>query len=85
MAIIRKLSGETHSVKPHKTAVDATYQVILDANGNHLFHLSTYGSDDRASLPKVSQTFQVDEEMASALVSALYSAFGNAILANIEQ
>lgn len=74
MAIIRSISRGSSSVKRHPTSVDATYQVIADAAGT-LFHLSTYGSESRASEAKVSQTFQVDRDSAQKLIAALREAF----------
>lgn len=57
--------------------MDATFQSLTDQNGDPIFHLSTYGSDDRASEPKVSQTFQIDQVTAEALVKAMQSTFGD--------
>ncbi len=74
MAIIRSLARGSSEVSRHRTSVDATYQVISDDAGT-LFHLSTYGSDDRASQPKVSQTIQLDRAAAEALRDALREAF----------
>lgn len=37
--------------------------------------LSTYGSDTRASRPKVSQTIQMDRDIARQLVAVLKDAF----------
>lgn len=74
MAIIRSLSQGSSAVSRHRTSVDATYQVLADASGT-LFHLSTYGSDDRASEPKVSQTVQLERPAAADLIAALRQAF----------
>ena len=74
MAVIRSISRGSSEVSRHPTSVDATYQVVADDLGT-LFHLSTYGSDGRASQPKVSQTIQFDEAAASDLVTALREAF----------
>lgn len=74
MAIIRSLQQVVQDVVRHRTEVDATFQVLEDANGR-LFHLSTYGSDQRASQPKVSQTIQLDRARATELVAALHKAF----------
>lgn len=74
MAIIRSLSRGSSDVSRHRTTVDATFQVVTDGTGT-LFHLSTYGSDDRASQPKVSQTIQLDRDGAELLITALREAF----------
>ena len=74
MAVIRSLSPGSSPVSRHRTTVDATYQVVTDSSGV-LFHLSTYGSDERASEPKVSQTVQLDRTIAEELLNALRRAF----------
>lgn len=74
MAIIRSLSKGTSVVARHPSSVDATYQVISDATGT-LLHVSTYGSDDRMSPPKVSQTLQLDRTVAMQLLAVLREAF----------
>lgn len=74
MAIIRSIEQANRNVKRHRTSVDATFQVVDDPAGR-LFHLSTYGSDDRLSEPKVSQTIQLNREEAEVLVQALRDAF----------
>jgi hypothetical protein len=74
VAVIRSISRGSSVVSRHRTSVDATYQVVADDAGT-LFHLSTYGSDGRASQPKVSQTIQLDRTAASDLLKALREAF----------
>jgi len=74
MAIIRSIERGTSSVRRHPTQADATYQIIEDESGR-LFHLTTYGSDDRVSGPKPSQTIQLDQFRAQELVGALREAF----------
>lgn len=80
MARIRSLSKSARSISPHKTDVDATFQAVLTPSGVDLFHLSTYGSDHRASEAKVSQTFQIDKPMAAALITELVGIFGPSVL-----
>jgi hypothetical protein len=46
---------------------DCGYQVVESTSGR-LLQLSTFGSDSRASEPKVSQTIQLDERRAGELV-----------------
>ena len=75
MARIRKLSPETSSTSQvHPTQVDCRWQVV-PAGDSVLFQLSTYGSDDRESRPKVSQTIQLDRQTAIELVARLRETF----------
>jgi hypothetical protein len=75
MAIIRTITLGTRDLHAHTTEVDSEYQEVSRPDGSKLFQLSTFGSDDRVSEPKVSQTIQLDEERATALVSALRQVF----------
>lgn len=76
MAIVRSLTIDEHSrSRPHPTLVDCRWQQIEGSNGATLFQLSTYGSDDRESNPKVSQTIQMDREIAAKLVAELVRIF----------
>ncbi len=74
MAVIRSLTPSAQALKRHRTEADATFQVLEDGAGR-LFQISTYGSDQRASQPKVSQTIQLEREQAAALVKELRRAF----------
>lgn len=67
----------SQSIQEHRSEVDATFQVVKDAAGRPIFHLSTYGSDQRKSEPKVSQTIQVDEIIGRRLIRELTLAFGS--------
>ena len=49
--------------------------MVSGAGGARLFQLSTYGSDTRASEPKVSQTIQIDKDVARELVEQLRKTF----------
>lgn len=75
MALVRSLFKGTQHIKPHTTEVDCFHQVVIDDNGRTLLHLSTFGSDSRASGPKSSQSLQVDKEIASQLVALLERTF----------
>lgn len=55
MARIRSFAEDTSSTRRHPTEVDATYRTVIDVD-RVLFQLSTFGSDQRTSEPKVSQT-----------------------------
>jgi hypothetical protein len=74
MARIRSLTPATGDSRQHPTEVDCTYQVI-HGKRELLLQLSTYGSDDRRSQPKVSQTLQIDRKQAAELVRILRDAF----------
>lgn len=76
MALVRSLEQDDRSnSRPHPTEVDCRWQIISGPGGPVLFQLSTYGSDDRESEPKVSQTIQFDRETAAQLVARLRDAF----------
>lgn len=76
MALVRSLKHDDRSTsRPHPTEVDCRWQVINGPQGAALFQLSTYGSDSRESEPKVSQTIQLDRDMAAQLVARLRDTF----------
>lgn len=75
MAIIRSFTLGSRDLRPHATEVDSEYQLVKREDGSALFQLSTFGSDDRQSEPKVSQTIQLDESAAAALVDAIRTVF----------
>lgn len=74
MARVRSLEKGTQNVRPHPTTVDCHYQVVASEDGT-LLHLSTFGSDDRASAMKSSQTLQLDEKVAGKLLNVLLATF----------
>lgn len=74
MARIRSIHPITSNVKPHPTLVDCGYQIVQSPEGT-LLHLSTYGSDQRKSEPKVSQTLQLDRKTASQLIEIMRQTF----------
>ncbi|MCR6030344.1 hypothetical protein GGQ22_02680 [Nocardioides sp. zg-579] len=65
MARVRTLTESFGNSRVHPTEVDCSWQVVA-AGGERLLQLSTYGSDNRRSEAKVSQTLQLDR--ASALM-----------------
>lgn len=75
MAIIRSLTPGIQNVKAHESEVDCTFQVVEAPDGSRLLHLSTFGSEKRQSQPKVSQTIQLDREMAAQLVQVIKMTF----------
>lgn len=74
MALVTELFSDTRHSKAHPTEVECGWQVINDG-GRRLLQLSTYGSDQRQSEKKVSQTLQLDESMAMELVEIIRSTF----------
>ncbi|MBO0923781.1 hypothetical protein J1G44_06165 [Cellulomonas sp. zg-ZUI199] len=68
-----------HEVKGHgtrhSTDVDCLYFHFLDTGGSQVLQLSTLGSDQRQSQPKVSQTFQIGAEGAAELRQILDRTF----------
>ena len=74
MARIRSLKQGIGEARAHPTEVDCEYRVISDGK-NNLLQLSTFGSDVRASGPKVSQTIQFDRRTAEQLVEVIRRAF----------
>ncbi|MWV58603.1 hypothetical protein [Rathayibacter sp. VKM Ac-2754] len=75
MARIRSLRVGTQNVSVHQTEVDCSYQEVVAEDGSRYIHLSTFGSDDRKSGPKSSQTLQMDERAARELIEILISTF----------
>jgi hypothetical protein len=63
------------SVKIHPTEVDCFYQTIVDDSGTKFLHLTTFGSDDRRSNPKSSQSIQLDERSARELLRVIRATF----------
>ena len=76
MARVRELFADDRSSRAHPTEVECGYLVLTDANGHRLLQLSTYGSDDRQSEKKVSQTIQIDAIVARELVDLMQQTFG---------
>jgi 5-methylcytosine-specific restriction protein B len=74
MAIVRTFFEDARSSGVHPTEVDCGWQLITH-HGAPIIQLSTYGSDQRASEKKVSQTLQFDERGAAELVSILLRCF----------
>ena len=59
--------------KAHPTEVDAAWSIVNDTSGR-LIQISTYGSDTRKG-SGVSQTLQLDEKQAEALIRAIEETF----------
>ncbi|MFF0266872.1 hypothetical protein [Kribbella sp. NPDC004536] len=75
MAKVRSFSEGTQSVKAHPTEVDCCYQIVTTDDGSKLLHLTTFGSDERQSKPKSSQSIQIDEAGALELMQVIRAAF----------
>lgn len=75
MAILRSLAPTTQKVKAHSSWVDCEFAIVADSRGEALVHLSTFGSDDRMSHRKSSQSMQVDRVIAEQLVEMLTDVF----------
>ncbi|MBP1781163.1 hypothetical protein J3R08_001013 [Micromonospora sp. HB375] len=74
MARVRSFSASRQRIKPHPTEVDCEYAVI-EGGDLRLLHLSTFGSDDRASERKSSQSLQLDLQTARQLMEVIEEAF----------
>ena len=80
MARIVKVAAGHQDVRPHTSEVECYVQTLTDPKGELLVHLSTFGSAQRQSEPKSSQTMQVDKEIAADLVAYFIAAFGKSVL-----
>ncbi|MBB2944606.1 5-methylcytosine-specific restriction protein B [Actinoplanes lutulentus] len=58
----------------HRTEVECGWQLV-DRRGETLLQLSTYGSEQRQSEKKVSQTIQLDRARAEELLEIMRRAF----------
>ncbi|WP_207454655.1 hypothetical protein [Desertivibrio insolitus] len=77
MAVLRSLRQGTKKFRLHPTRVDGEWSVVSDSSSGVLFQLTTFGSDERVSEPKPSQTIQLDADMARELIAALRATFGS--------
>ena len=76
LARIRSFKEVAGRTQLHPTEVDAEWSVVETNEGAKYLQISTFGSDSRASEPKVSQTIQLDEDLARELVRAIDMTFG---------
>lgn len=67
MAVVGEYFEDTANAKRHPTVVECGWQIVRDGD-ERLLQLSTYGSDQRASGKKVSQTLQFDRAALAALI-----------------
>ena len=75
MAKIREFEPGMQTVKPHPTEVHCYFQQVVGSTGEVLLHLSTFGSSDRESAPKSSQSLQLGVEAARSLVEIIEATF----------
>ena len=75
MARIRSIQTRGDVTAAHPTEVDAEVRRVTLPGGNVLLQLSTFGSDQRASEPKVSQTIQFDRAAAARLKDLIEETF----------
>src|SRR5689334_18265844 len=82
MARILELGPNTQRIKAHSPdkGVVCEHQAIRASDGTQLLHLSTFGSKDRVSDPKSSQSLQFDAETAAAIVRIFRETFGDKAL-----
>lgn len=74
MARIRSFTQVSSNSSLHPTETDAEWSAI-DTGNARLLQISTFGSDVRASQPKVSQTLQFDRSRAILLKAAIDTVF----------
>ncbi|WP_338764882.1 Shedu immune nuclease family protein [Nocardia vulneris] len=75
--ILKVIPSTQEQINPHSLAngVECEHTIIQSAEGP-LVHLSTFGSENRASHRKSSQSMQFDRETALELIEVLREAFG---------
>lgn len=74
MALIVEFKQSSVSTVVLHTPVVCGWRVVT-ANRRRVVQLDTYGSNDRQLAGKTSQTLQLDEEHAAALIGILRTAF----------
>lgn len=80
MARIARIEEGHQIVRPHRTEVDCFVQTISSDTGEPLVHITTFGSAERQSPPKSSQSMQFDRKTASELIEYFVSAFGPGVV-----
>ncbi|MBM0239064.1 hypothetical protein JNW88_21485 [Micromonospora sp. ATA32] len=74
MAVVGEFFPDKANAKRHPTVVECGWQIVRDGQET-LLQLSTYGSDQRASGKKVSQTLQFDRKALIALIQIAKQSF----------
>lgn len=82
VARILELGPNNQRITAHSVdkGVVCEHQVVQDDDGTTLLHLSTFGSKDRVSDPKSSQSLQFDAKVAANLTKVFRDAFGDEAL-----
>lgn len=80
MARIISVSAGYQEVRVHASEVECYVQDVTAADGEMLVHISTFGSAQRQSAPKSSQSMQFDFATAAALIERFVAAFGRGVL-----
>jgi hypothetical protein len=76
MAFVKRLEMDEKSFRSlHPTQVICRY-LVSEQDGVKTLQLNTYGSDERQTPEKLSQTLQFDEKSARQLYSLLRKEFG---------
>lgn len=75
MARVRSVVVGSVSTTVHPTEVDCEVRRVNPPEGGVLLQLSTFGSADRLSEPKVSQTIQLDRDAALRIYALIAETF----------
>lgn len=76
MARIKNIMVGSVSTTAHPTEVDCEVRRVVPVGGGVMLQLSTFGSANRVSEPKVSQTIQLDRDAALRLRALIDETFG---------
>lgn len=76
MALIREFQQAPSDVQRVHGPVTCGYRAFA-VNGRRILQLDTYGSTERAIPNKISQSLQLDDEGARALLDIITEAFPN--------
>lgn len=80
MARVNHFVQGDQAVRAHPTELDCYFQVVEDESGTRLLHLSTFGSAERESKPKSSQSIQLDRRAARELIGVIERTFPGLIV-----
>lgn len=76
MVHVDRVEPGKQDIRPHRTSICAFAQRVIASDGIVRVHLSTFGSPERKSAPKSSQSLQFDEQSATELLHYFRTAFG---------
>lgn len=77
MAVIKSFAPSIQAIRRHASEVECEY-IVVDDEAGRVLHLSTFGSDTRASERKSSQSIQLDEARVVELLDIIARAFPGA-------